>query len=231
MDHPSGLSGTPIDDTNEAASYEWAGYIPFDQLPQVFDPPGGILATANSRVTPDGYPFSITLNWEAPYRNERIWKQLDDTHNLKPADMLALETDIHSDVDQEIAQRFAYAIDHAGSATPHAAPGRRPAARVERRCNHQLTRGQHRDAAKDALWPLLLQPHLGKAHGDDWQLYQWGEMQLCQEELVMHQPARWLPPTTPPGTICSAPPSLLACAARHARTESLRAGPMASTTA
>jgi penicillin amidase len=117
MEHPSGLSATPIE-PGEVASYEWAGYIPFDQLPQAFDPPGGVLATANSRVTPDGYPFSITLNWESPYRNERIWKQLEDAHNLKPADMLALETDIHSDVDQEMAQRFAYAIDHTPSATP-----------------------------------------------------------------------------------------------------------------
>jgi len=193
MDHPSGLSGTPIDDTKEAASYEWAGYIPFDQLPQVFDPPSGILATANSRVTPDGYPFSITLNWEAPYRNERIWKKLDDTHGLKPADMLALETDLHSDVDQELAQRFAYAIDH----TTNASPQLRQAADLMRSWNGDVTINSPAanivSAAKDALWPLLLQPHLGKDRGDEWQLYKWGEMSFVQEELVVHQPARWLP--------------------------------------
>ncbi|HXB62738.1 MAG TPA: penicillin acylase family protein [Acidobacteriaceae bacterium] len=193
MDHPSGLSATPID-ASEAASYEWTGYIPFDQLPQAFDPPGGVLATANSRVTPDGYPFSITLNWEAPYRNERIWKQLEDAHNLKPSDMLALETDIHSDVDQEMAQRFAYAIDHATSATPML----RQAADLMRAWNGDVTIDSPAanivDAAKDALWPLLLQPHLGSPHGDDWQIYQWGEMSYVEEELVMHQPARWLPP-------------------------------------
>jgi len=193
MDHPSGLSGTPIDDTKEAASYEWAGYIPFDQLPQVFDPPSGVLATANSRVTPDGYPFSITLDWESPYRNERIWKSLDDAHNLKPADMLALQNDVHSDVDQELAQRFAYAIDH----TPGASPMLRQAADLLRTWTGDVDitspAANIVSAAKAALWPLLLQPHLGKPYGDDWELYSWGEMSFVQEELVVHQPARWLP--------------------------------------
>ena len=30
--------------------------------------------------------------------------------------MLAVQTDIYSEVDQELAHRFAYAIDHAGNA-------------------------------------------------------------------------------------------------------------------
>jgi penicillin amidase len=193
MDHPSGLSATPIDDSKEAASFEWAGYIPFDKLPQAFDPPGGVLATANSRVTPDGYPFSITLDWEAPYRNERIWKRLEDTHNLKPADMLALETDVHSDLDQELAQRFAYAIDH----TPSANAQLRQAADILRSWNGEVEvtspAANIVNAAKAMLWPLLLQPHLGNPYADDWQLYKWGEMSFVEEELVVHQPARWLP--------------------------------------
>ena len=34
-------------------AHEWQGYIPFDQMPNTFDPPSGFLATANSRVTTD----------------------------------------------------------------------------------------------------------------------------------------------------------------------------------
>ncbi|MGB7435638.1 MAG: penicillin acylase family protein, partial [Candidatus Acidiferrum sp.] len=34
-------------DTDE---YEWTGYIPFDQLPQVFNPESGLIVTANARV-------------------------------------------------------------------------------------------------------------------------------------------------------------------------------------
>ena len=34
-------------DTDE---YEWTGYIPFDQLPQILNPPAGLIVTANARV-------------------------------------------------------------------------------------------------------------------------------------------------------------------------------------
>ncbi len=108
--------------------------------------------------------------------------------------MLALETDIHSEVDQELAQRFAYAIDH----TPNATPMLRQAADLLRTWNGDVEIDSPAanivSAAKEALWPLLLQPHLGGARGDDWQIYTWGEMSYVQEELVTNQPARWLPP-------------------------------------
>ncbi|HEY0307010.1 MAG TPA: penicillin acylase family protein [Acidobacteriaceae bacterium] len=192
MEHPSGLSATPIDVATEANSFEWTGYIPFDQLPWVFDPPGGILATANSRVTPDGYPYSITLDWEAPYRNERIWKVLEGSTKLTPADMLTLQNDIHSSLDQGIAQRLAYAIDH----TPSASQQLRQAADILRSWNGDLDIASPAanivNATQQALWPLLLQPHLGKPNGNEWQLYHWGEMSFVHEQLVEHQPARWL---------------------------------------
>jgi penicillin G amidase len=76
--NPSPLSPVPTDVTApDAASHEWAGYIPFDQLPQALDPADGVLVTANARVTPDGYRFPITLNWMTPYRTERIYKVLE----------------------------------------------------------------------------------------------------------------------------------------------------------
>ena len=76
--NPGPLSPVPTDATApDAAQHVWAGYIPFDQLPQAFDPLDGVLATANARVTPDGYRFPITLNWMAPYRTERIYKVLE----------------------------------------------------------------------------------------------------------------------------------------------------------
>ncbi len=54
------------------------GTIPYDKLPRAIDPPNGILATANARVTATTIPYPVTLNWAAPYRNERIWKVLTD---------------------------------------------------------------------------------------------------------------------------------------------------------
>ena len=94
-------------------AHEWVSYIPFDKLPNVYNPPSGIIATANRRITPDNYPNPVSMEWEAPWRTARIYHVLESGRQFSAADMLALQTDIHSDADQFAAERFVYAIDHA----------------------------------------------------------------------------------------------------------------------
>ncbi|HMD19688.1 MAG TPA: penicillin acylase family protein [Alloacidobacterium sp.] len=182
---PTGIKGTPISDSQ----HEWQGFIPFDQMPSTFDPANGILATANSRVTPDNYPFQITLEWASPYRNERIWKWLAGKDKLTPADMLTLQTDIYSELDQEFAQRFAYAIDHANKTDARL----RQSADLMRSWDGVVgidsSPAAIVAAAKHAFWPMLLQPKLG----DDWKAYEWAASAFAQEEIIMHAPAQWLP--------------------------------------
>lgn len=36
-------------------NYEWRGYIPFDKLPRIFNPPRGFIVTANQAVVPPAY--------------------------------------------------------------------------------------------------------------------------------------------------------------------------------
>lgn len=52
--------------------YEWQGFIPFDELPHVFDPPKGYIATANNAVVGPDYPYPITKDWDYGYRAQRI---------------------------------------------------------------------------------------------------------------------------------------------------------------
>ncbi|HYK35775.1 penicillin acylase family protein [Alloacidobacterium sp.] len=182
---PTGIKGTPIADTQ----HEWQGFVPFDQMPSTLDPANGILATANSRVTPDNYPYQLTLEWASPYRNERIWKWLSGKDKLTPADMLTLQTDIYSELDQEFAQRFAYAIDHA-----HKTDARlRQAADLMRSWDGVVgidsAPAAIVAAAKHVFWQMLLQPKLG----NDWKVYEWAESAFAQEEIIMHAPAQWLP--------------------------------------
>lgn len=183
---PNGLCGVPI----TGGDHEWQGYIPFAQMPSIYDPPDGILATANARTTPDGYPYPLTLDWAAPYRNERIWKVLSSKPKFSAADMLALQNDVHSELDQGLAQRFAYAIDHAKGTSKRL----RQAADLLRSWDGNVTvpsaAAAITDATRRALWPMLLRPRLG----NDWKLYAWGESSYVEEQLITHQPERWLPP-------------------------------------
>ena len=127
-------------------------------------PAGGILATANARITPDSYAFPITLDWAAPYRNERIWHILSGRRGLTPADMLRLQNDVYSDSDALIAHRLAYAIDH----TPNAVHRLRLAADLLRSWNGEVLANTAAPAitaaARSALWTLLLTPKLSSAN-------------------------------------------------------------------
>lgn len=183
---PAGLMGVPIADH----AHEWQGYIPFDDLPNAYDPPSGFLATANSRVTTEKSPYPLTLEWIDPYRVERIYKRLDGRSGLTPKDMLAVQTDIYSELDQEMGQRFAYAIDH----TDNADARLRAAADLLRTWDGRVTIDSAApsivDHAREALWPLLLKPKLG----DLWKDYHWGESIYAQEQIVMDAKSGWLPP-------------------------------------
>ena len=182
---PMGMTTMPITDTN----HEWQGYIPFDQLPSTLDPANGIIATANSRITPNNYAYAISDEWGDPYRNERIWKWLGARNHLTPADMLTLQTDVYSEVDQELAQRLAYAIDHAKNPDHRL----REAADIMRTWNGNVGINSAAAAivaaAKTAFWPMLLKPKLG----DDWRLYRWSEREFALEQIVSNKPAGWLP--------------------------------------
>src|SRR5882757_8301308 len=182
---PGGLVGVPITDQ----IHEWQGVLPFASLPSSLDPPSGILATANSRITPDGYPTPLSLEWASPYRNERIWRWLSSHEKMTRIDMLALQTDIDSELDHELAQRFSYAIDH----TQHPSSRLRTAANILRSWDGVMHTNEPAPAivtaARDALWPLLLEPKLGP----DWKLYEWPESAYVEEQLVTSKPAAWLP--------------------------------------
>jgi penicillin amidase len=65
-----------------SGEYDWNGFVPFDELPQQRNPPEGFIATANSKVTPEGYRHFITAQWPESYRQDRIKELIRGT--LKP---------------------------------------------------------------------------------------------------------------------------------------------------
>ncbi|MFV1969893.1 MAG: penicillin acylase family protein [Acidimicrobiia bacterium] len=52
--------------------YEWTGFIPYEELPYVYNPPSGYIVTANNAVIDDSYPYQITEDWSYGYRARRI---------------------------------------------------------------------------------------------------------------------------------------------------------------
>jgi penicillin amidase len=193
----AGDGSLPVDGSNNA--HEWTGYIPFDKLPSVLNPPSGVIATANGRITPDGYPYSISVEWEAPWRTDRIYHVLQSGRKFSASDMLALEMDIYSELDHFLADKIVYAVDHSANASSKA----HQAADILRDWNGQMDANSAAPTittnARMELMRLLLEPKLGRATTDGpdagltWKSYHWMNETTWLEDVLSHQPPRWLP--------------------------------------
>ncbi|WP_040285687.1 penicillin acylase family protein [Sporosarcina koreensis] len=76
-----------------SSEYGWEGYVPYDELPTLVNPPEGFIATANNEVVDEKYPYHITKFWAQPYRYERIAEVLRDRDDFTADDMMALQMD------------------------------------------------------------------------------------------------------------------------------------------
>ncbi len=74
--------------------YEWAGFIPFDEMPEAVNPPEGYIVTANNKVIDDAYPYFLTYSWSQPYRAMRIIELIEEKFgDLTADDMQAMQVD------------------------------------------------------------------------------------------------------------------------------------------
>ncbi len=184
----AGDGSLPVPGEDDA--HEWTGYVPYDKLPRVYDPASGMIATANGRVAPNGYPYTLSLEWGSPYRTERIYKLLSiPNKKFGPADMLAIQTDIVSEFDRYCAERFVYSVDH----SPKASPRAKAAADLMRNWNGKMETDSAAPTievySRRKLNEILLKSRLG----DDWKGYSWFMSPVWLENLLLHRPARWLP--------------------------------------
>lgn len=77
--------------------YEWQGFIPFDELPRLFNPPAGFVATANNKVVDDDYPYLIAYDWYYPgYRARHITDLLAANDQATVADMQNIQAETYS---------------------------------------------------------------------------------------------------------------------------------------
>ena len=69
-----GDGSLPVDGWSGDA--EWTGWIPFEELPHLYDPPEHFIVTANNRPAARGYPYTFGVDWPEPFRATRITELL-----------------------------------------------------------------------------------------------------------------------------------------------------------
>ena len=179
-----------VPSSGSSEDHDWIGYIPFERLPHTYDPPSGIIATANGRIVPDGYPHFITSMWASPYRTARIFELLEAGSRLTVGDMLRIQTDIHSLDDAWLAKQLL------------AAAARCPAQGTDAQYALSLLASWDGEARADsaatlvcqvtrrALRERILKPKLG----DDLSGYRWPMSMVFLENVLTNGWTRWLPP-------------------------------------
>jgi penicillin amidase len=93
------------------SQYEWKGYVPFDKMPQRFDPPQGFIATANNKIVDDTYPYYISNSWEPPWRAMRINEVLKSQEKFTVEDVQHLQLDLVSLQARELVPIILKAFD------------------------------------------------------------------------------------------------------------------------
>lgn len=76
--------------------YEWQSYIPFDELPNVYNPPAGFIATANNKVVSDEYPYHLAYSWASGFRAQRITDLLSANRSVTIDDIRDIHAETYS---------------------------------------------------------------------------------------------------------------------------------------
>lgn len=85
-----------------SGAYDWNGYIPFEQLPSVFNPEDGYIVTANNAVVDDSYRYFISKDWSPGYRAERITELIESHQMLGIEEVQAIQSDSKALFAQEV---------------------------------------------------------------------------------------------------------------------------------
>lgn len=101
---PNFYGDVPLDGTS--GRYEWDGYIPYDQMPSVYNPASEVIATANQNPFPPDFAYRVSGSFADKYRIQQIHALLRAKSKLTVADMLAVQKDVYAAYDKFLAQQI-----------------------------------------------------------------------------------------------------------------------------
>ncbi|MET0295936.1 MAG: penicillin acylase family protein, partial [Microbacterium sp.] len=104
------------------SAYDWQGFIPFEDLPVVYNPDEGYIVTANNAVVDADYEYFLTRDWDYGWRAARIVDLIERKAAAAPLTIDDMR-DIQADNEFFIGRRLvaAYADIETGRQGPDAA--------------------------------------------------------------------------------------------------------------
>lgn len=213
----SGDGSVPYDGSTDEG--EWTGYVPFDKLPHSYNPPSGMIVTANQRIAGEDYPYFLTHVWAQPYRARRIFDLLAAKPKLDAQDYRRIQGDVYSIAGVAFARETAKLLkSQQRMATDEKLRGvisevERWDGMLEVSSHTAPLVAQMRSAFRQRVITAALGEQLTKS-------YAWPNSDVLLSRLITDQPREWLP-----NEFASYADLLLACYddARNALTKNLGA--------
>lgn len=177
---------TPVD--GASGNFEWQGFIPFAELPTSFNPPDGMIVTANQNPFPADYPYTVNGVFAPQYRSNQIRNMLTGRHGLRPADTLAVQKDVYSGFLRYLGAALVAANDRRGGHGDLAKP-----VALLRTWNGQMDKGR-----PEPLMLALTFEHFRRAVAEaaspgKGPLYELQIAPAVIENLLRARPSGWFP--------------------------------------
>jgi penicillin amidase len=168
---------------------EWEGMIPFDNLPNFYNPASRAVVTANQNPFPADYAYPVGGHFATPYRAIEIRTLLDRRPKWEPRQMLEVQKDVYSSFSQFLAQQVVAAWD-ARKATN---PALREAVDLLRSWNGQMEKGTAAPMVVTLIFQQFRKAVAERAAPGTGQTYEFGMSAAVLEKLLRERPAGWFP--------------------------------------
>ncbi len=185
----SGDGSVPYDGSTDGG--EWTSYIPIAKLPTLYDPPLGIIVTANQRIVGADYPYFLTHSWAQPYRARRIFDLLNAKPKLSSEDFRMILGDVYTIAGVTFTQEAVKLLR----------PKLTPADEKLRATLDAFEKWDGRVNAESTVAPIASQMRIAfrskiltAALGQELvRNYQWSNFDTTLDYILTQQPAAWLP--------------------------------------
>jgi penicillin amidase len=177
----------PVD--GASGEFEWDGYIPFDQLPSFYNPPSGLIVTANQNPFPADYPYRVSGVFASQYRSRQIRTLLAARGGWKPDQILAVQKDVYSSFADFLARQTVAAFDKKKSNDARAVE----AAGILRTWNGQMDKDSPAPLIAELLYLQLRRALAERASPKNGELYTTQMAAAVVERILRERPPGWFP--------------------------------------
>lgn len=177
----------PVD--GASGECEWDGMIPFDELPQFFNPAPGEIVTANQNPFPQDYRYPVNGRFATPHRAIEIRTLLDRRAKWEPRQMLEVQKDVYSIFSYFLARQIVSAWDTKKASDPVL----KEAVDLLRSWNGQMEKGTAAPMVATLVFQQLRKAMAERASPGSGKMYEFAMAPSVLEKLLRDRPKDWFP--------------------------------------